>query len=450
MPTRALMTDLYQLTMGAGYFKHAEHQKRVSFELFVRRLPPDRRYLVFAGLETVLGYLRELSFTESQLAYLREVPGLRGAMSFDFVEYLRGFRFRGDVCAMPEGTVCFANEPFLRVTGTLFEAQLVETFLLSAINSETVIASKAARIVRAAQNASVLEFGTRRTSPEEAIASARAAFIAGFAGTSNVEAGYRFDIPVMGTAAHSWTMAHETESLAFERYIATFPDSSTMLVDTYDTLEGTRRAIKAGGAKLRGVRLDSGDLAVLSVEVRKLLDEAGLKQTKIVASGDLDEHKIAALRALNAPIDIYGVGTELVRSRDNPTLGGVYKLVHDHDAERPVAKFSDSKASFPGVHQVFRKMRDGRADSDIVGTEEEFQVDSEPLLVEWMKDGKLVRELPSLSKLRETARAQLSALPDHLHELGPAKDGPAYPVKNSDALEALIQRVRDRELKVKA
>jgi nicotinate phosphoribosyltransferase len=440
------MTDLYQLTMGAGYFKHAQHQKRVSFELFVRRLPPDRRYLMFAGLETVLSYLRELRFTEAQIEYLRHVPGLRAAMSFDLVEFLRDFRFRGDVVAMPEGTIFFANEPVLRVTGTLFEAQLVETFLLSAINTETMIASKAARIVYAADGASVLEFGTRRTSPEEAVASARAAYIAGFEGTSNVEAGYRYDIPIMGTAAHSWTMSHESEELAFERYAAAFPDSSTMLVDTYETLEGTRRAIKAVGAKLRGVRLDSGDLLELARGVRALLDEAGLQAAKIVASGDLDEHKIAELRQAGAPIDLFGVGTELVRSRDNPTLGGVYKLVYDHDADRPVAKFSQNKASLPGLHQVFRKIRNGKADSDIVGTLEEFHVDSTPLLVEWMKDGKLLREPPSLSRLRENARAQLAVLPEHLHQLTPESQRERYPVTMSDALNSLVEVVRGREM----
>lgn len=440
------MTDLYQLTMGAGYFKSGAHRKRVSFELFVRRLPPDRRYLVFAGLESVLNYLRELRFTDSQIAYLREVPGLRSAMSFDFIEFLRDFRFRGDLTAMPEGTVFFANEPVVRVTGSLFEAQLVETYLLSAINTETMVASKAARIVRAAQNASCLEFGTRRTSPEEAIASARAAYIAGFTGTSNVEAGYRYDIPIMGTAAHSWTMAHDSEQLAFENYAAAFPDSSTMLVDTYDTLEGTRRAIRAVGTNLRGVRLDSGDLLELSRGVRTLLDDAGLKRTQIVASGDLDEHKITELLKARAPIDIFGVGTELVRSRDNPTVGGVYKLVFDHDADRPVAKFSQSKASLPGLHQVYRKVRNGKADSDVIGTLDEFHVDSSPLLVPWMKEGKLLGELPSLSRLREIARAQLAALPDRLHLLSPEGDGEPYAVKNSDGLIALIERVRGREM----
>src|SRR5688572_9009226 len=238
---QALMVDLYQVTMAAGYFKHGLHDKRVSFELFFRRLPPNRRFMVAAGLETCLTYLRSLRFTESQIDYLRDVPALRSAMSFEFVEFLRDFRFRGDVHAMPEGTVCFANEPMVRVTGTLLEAQLVETFLLSAINTESVVASKAARIVRAAGNSECLEFGTRRTSPEEAVATARAAFLAGFSATSNVEAGYRFDIPVAGTAAHSWTMSHPSEQEAFAHYLSAFPNHTVLLVDTYDTIEGIKR-----------------------------------------------------------------------------------------------------------------------------------------------------------------------------------------------------------------
>src|SRR5688500_13842360 len=227
---QALMVDLYQLTMAAGYFKHGLHDKRVSFELFFRRLPPNRRYMVAAGLETCLTYLRSLCFSESQIAYLREVPALRSAMSFEFIEFFRDFRFRGDVHAMPEGTVCFHNEPMVRVTGSLLEAQLVETFRLSAINTETVVASKAARIARAAGNTECLEFGSRRTSPEEAVASARAAYLAGFSATSNVEAGYRYDIPVSGYAAHSWTMSHPCELEVFARYYFALSNYRFMLV----------------------------------------------------------------------------------------------------------------------------------------------------------------------------------------------------------------------------
>lgn len=440
------MTDLYQLTMAAGYFRHGLHDKRVSFELFVRKLPDNRRYLLFAGLEAVLDYLRDLRFTESQIAYLSQVPALRSAMSFDLVEYLRDFRFRGDVWAMPEGTVVFEREPMIRITGTLLETQLVETFLLSTINTETTVATKASRIVRAAGGGSVLEFGTRRTSPEEAVASARAAFLAGLSATSNVEAGYRYDIPIAGTAAHSWTMSHASEEEAFRHYVEAFPEHATLLVDTYDTLEGVRLAIAVAGDQLEGVRLDSGDLLELSKASRAILDEAGLRHTKIIASGDLNEFKIAALREAGAPIDAWGVGTELVRSRDNPTLGGVYKMVYDHTEDRPVAKFSQDKETLPGLHQVFRLERDGRAVHDVLGTLPEFHVDAKPLLVEWMKGGKLVRELPSLAKLRGHAREQLAALPDHAHSFEPWTEDEKYEVRISDGLAALMEEVRHREM----
>ncbi|MEQ9501906.1 MAG: nicotinate phosphoribosyltransferase [Deltaproteobacteria bacterium] len=443
---KALMTDLYQLTMAAGYFRHGLQDKRVSFELFVRKLPDHRRYLLFAGLQSVIEYLRNVRFSESQIAYLAEVPALRSAMSFDLVEYLRDFRFRGDVWAMPEGTVVFEREPMIRITGTLLETQLVETFLLSTINTETTVATKASRIVRAAGGGTVLEFGTRRTSPEEAVASARAAFLAGFSATSNVEAGYRYDIPVAGTAAHSWTMSHASEEEAFRHYVEAFPNQATLLVDTYDTLEGVRRAIAVAGDKLKGVRLDSGDLLELSKGSRKLLDEAGLKDTEIIASGDLNEFKIAALREAGAPIDGWGVGTELVRSRDNPTLGGVYKMVYDHTEDRPVAKFSVDKETLPGLHQVFRLERDGLAAHDVLGTLPEFHVDAKPLLVEWMKDGKLTRELPSLAGLRKHARAQLAALPERVCSFEPWSAEEAYEVRVSDGLTALIEEVRHREM----
>lgn len=442
-----LATDLYQLTMAAGYFRHGMHDKRISMELFVRRTPPERRFLLFAGLAKVLTHLRELRFDEAQIDYLRRVPSLRKAMPFEFIEYLRDFRFRADVWAMPEGTVAFPQEPLLRVTGSLLEAQLVETALLSIINTETMVASKAARVVLAAGDTRVLEFGTRRTSPEEAVASARAAYLAGFAATSNVEAGFRFDIPLAGTAAHSWTMAHETEAEAFEHYARVFPDHAILLVDTYDTLEGTKRAIETVGKKLVGVRLDSGNLLELSRAVRAELDTAGLHETIIVGSGDLNEHKIADLLGAGAPIDAWGVGTELVRSKDAPSLGGVYKLVEDHDTGRPVAKFSQAKATLPGCHQVFRIVRNGRFIRDVIGTTPEFHVDAEPLLVKWMENGSVVRELPSLASLRRRAREQLVALPEPVTNLSPlGDDAAAYEVGLSDALQTLVETVRRREI----
>jgi nicotinate phosphoribosyltransferase len=443
-----LATDLYQLTMAAGYFHKGLHEKRISMELFVRRTPPERRFLLVAGLEAAIEHLRGLRFEEAHIDYLRTVPALRDAMTFDFVEHLRGFRFAGDVWAMPEGTVAFAREPLLRVTGTLLEAQLVETALLSIYNTETMVASKAARVrLAAGPEAKVLEFGTRRTSPEEAVASARAAFIAGFDATSNVEAGFRYDIPLAGTAAHSWTMAHDTEREAFENYSDVFPRHAILLIDTYDTIEGAKNAIAAAGDRLVGVRLDSGDLARLSREVRRRLDEAGLEEAIIVGSGDLNEDKIAALRRAGATIDAWGVGTELVRSKDAPALGGVYKLVEDHETGRKVAKFSDAKATLPGCHQVFRVEREGEFKRDVIGTLPEFHVDAEPLLVPWMEKGRLVRDLPTLAGIRARARAQLQAMPAGVRDLAPVEeDETIYPVAVSDGLEALSEEVRKREI----
>jgi nicotinate phosphoribosyltransferase len=241
-------------------------------------------------------------------------------------------------------------------------------------------------------------------------------------------------------------MAHDSEAQAFERYVATFPDNALLLVDTYDTIEGTRRAIKAAGSKLRGVRLDSGDLLTLSRAVRGMLDEAGLKQAQVVATGDLNEYKIRDLIKAGAPIDVWGVGTDLVRSRDVPALGGVYKMVYDHTRERPVAKFSDAKSSLPGLHQVFRRVRNGKAERDIIGTLPEFHVDTVPLLVPWMREGKLVREPPTLAKLRSIARAQLQVLPDALHAFEPVDDEDRYPVEVSDVLSTLSSEVRVRLL----
>ncbi len=444
-----LATDQYQLTMAAGYFHRGMHEKRVSMELFVRRLPAERRFLLTAGLETALEHLRQLRFDESQIDYLKRVPALQRPLDFDLIEYLRDFRFRGDVWAMPEGTVAFAQEPLLRVTGSLFEAQLVETILLSIFNTETMIASKAARVVIAAGlDAQILEFGTRRTSPDEAVASARAAYLAGFSATSNVEAGYRYGIPLAGTAAHAWTMAHEDETEAFRAYADVFPDHSILLVDTYDTLEGTKNALTAAKDRLAGVRLDSGDLLDLSKKVRAMLDAAGRPDALIVGSGDLNEHRIAALRAAGAPIGAWGIGTELVRAKDAPSLGGVYKLVEDHDSGRKIAKYSDEKVTLPGVHQVFRVKRDGKFVRDVLGTLPEFHVDADPLLVPWMEGGRLVQELPSLAALRARAREQIASLPDVVRSLDPSDAAP-YEVRLSNALEELAETVRARHVRSK-
>jgi nicotinate phosphoribosyltransferase len=450
----ALFTDLYQLTMAAGYFHRGMTDGVATCEMFVRRLPRRRRYLLAMGLERALRYLTNLRFTDEEIAFLGTVPALRDAMTPAFADYLRKLRFTGDVWAVPEGTAVFANEPLIRVRAPIVEAQIVETFLLSAVNHATLIASKAARIVHAASSpeaapADVMEFGTRRTHPDAAVDAARAAYCAGFVGTSNVEAGFRWGVPVMGTAAHMWTMAHPSEEAAFEGYVATFPSASILLIDTYDTLRGARRAAAIAGDKLKGVRLDSGDLLTLSRAVRVILDEAGCKSARIVASGDLNEHRIAELRSAGAPIDVYGVGTDLVTSIDAPALGGVYKLV---ELERggvpvPIAKFSEGKATLPGAHQVHRFHGGGGAiERDVVAlADEPLPPGAEPLLVPVLRGGARVAPAEPLDAVRARSRRSLASLPVELHFL--EEPGPSYTgfvASPSPCLAALVEEVRAR------
>jgi nicotinate phosphoribosyltransferase len=451
----ALLTELYQLTMAAGYFHTGMTERVATCEMFVRRLPKRRRYLVAMGLERVLDFLEHVRFTEEQIAFLATVPALKDAMTPAFQGFLRDLRFTGDVSAMPEGTVAFANEPLLRVTAPLIEAQLVETFVLSAVNHATMVASKAARVVRAAGSASVVEFGSRRTHPDAAVTAARSAYAVGCAGTSNVEAGMRFGVPVTGTAAHMWTMAHPSEEAAFEGYVRVFPSASILLIDTYDTLEGARRAAAIAKEKLKGVRLDSGDLNALSRGVRAILDEAGCTATKIVASGDLNEYKIAELRRAGAPIDVYGVGTDLVTSLDAPSLGGVYKLVEMGTGKDalPIAKFSEGKATLPGAHQVFRFRRaDGALARDVIaladedpaplaGPEGEGQT-AEALLAPVMRGGARVGAKETLEAIRARSLRELDALPPELHGL--EEDGPVFTASTSPRLVELIETVRAR------
>ena len=449
----ALLTDLYQLTMAAGYFHRGLVSASATCEMFVRRLPRRRRFLLSMGLERVLRYLEELSFTEEQIAYLGTVPALRDAMSPAFCEYLRRFRFTGDVWAVREGTAVFAAEPLVRVRAPIVEAQIVETFLLSVMNHATMIASKAARVVLAAGDAQVIEFGTRRTHPAAAVDAARAAYAAGFVGTSNVEAGMRFGVPVMGTAAHMWTMAHPSEEAAFEGYVATFPSASILLIDTYDTLRGAERAARIAKEKLRGVRLDSGDLLALSRGVRRILDESGCPTAKIVASGDLNEYRIAELRAAGAPIDMYGVGTDLVTSIDAPSLGGVYKLVKlERDGvAMPIAKFSEGKGTLPGPHQVHRiRDAEGRLVRDVITLADE-RPDTQPgeqadaLLVPVMAGGKRTAPAEGLDAIRARARAEVAALPPELLEIPePTPMWTPFLPGTSPRLQALVETVRAR------
>jgi nicotinate phosphoribosyltransferase len=433
-----LATDLYQLTMAAAYFQRGMSDQTATFELFVRRLPPNRGYLIAAGLEQAVQYLTQLTFDEAAIEHLRALPVFE-RVGDGFWDCLAELRFTGDVAAMPEGTVAFANEPLLRVRGPLIEAQLVETSLLAIINHQTLIATKAARVVDAAQGRGVAEFGARRAHGFEAATyGARAAVIGGCVGTSNVLAGREFGIPVYGTAAHSFIMSFEREIDAFRAFHETFPGRDTLLIDTYDTLEGARRAVDVG--KIAGVRLDSGDLAALSIEVRQILDAAGQPEARIIASGDLDEYRIAELLGAGAQIDVFGVGTELITSRDAPALGGVYKLVaiDDGSGERYVQKRSEGKATYPAPKQVYRLAGpDGRYAGDTLALASEA-VPGTPLLKPVIEAGIRLEPPSPLADLQERARAQRELLAEGVRR---HRAPDSYPVSISAGLQALTARI---------
>lgn len=440
----ALHTDLYQLTMLASYFHQGRHEEPAVCEMFVRRLPKSRRFLVVAGLEKVLAALEGLRFTDAQIERLREIPGFKKVMTHAFVEYLRAFRFRGDVFAMPEGTVAFQNEPLVRVEASLGEAQLVETFILSALNHATMIASKAARVVLALDGRPALEFGTRRTHPEAAVDVARAAYIAGFEATSNVAAFDAFGVPARGTMAHMYIMASPSEREAFARYASLF-SHSTYLVDTYDTVEGVKNALDVVGEGVAAVRLDSGDLGALSREVRALLHARGRSDVKIVLSSDLDEYEILRL-VKEGDFDVAGVGTRLATSDDAPSLGGVYKLVQI--GGRAVAKLSEGKVTYPGAHQVYRHEKDGRFAFDQLGMVKEPSyefVSARPLLVPAMQGGRTVLH-EDIHTMRGRCRDQLHMLPPELRIIERSDRYEShYEVRPSEQLQRLLAQVKDAQ-----
>ena len=402
-----LLTDLYELTMSAGYFAAGKHEETATFELSIRRLPRNRHFVIAAGLHHAIDYLLNLSFTADEIKYLRSLPSLRNAEP-GFWDYLETFQFNGDVFAVPEGTILYEGQPVMNVRAPLIEGQIPETYLLAAIGYETLVATKAARIVQAAAGRDIIEFGTRRAhTPEAGVLGARAAYIGGCAGTSNTLAGYRYGIPVLGTAAHSWVMAFASESEAFERLKHLLGERTVHLIDTYDTLEGARTAARLG-RPLWGVRIDSGDLAQLSRDVRVILDEAGLTDARIMASGDLDESKIEALVLAGAPIDAFGVGTELTTSADAPVIGAVYKVVaigNPGNVRYPV-KSSPEKHTIPGAKQLFRF-----PDHDVLGLATECLNDSEALLKPVILGGKLLEPLPDAKQVRERATRALSTWP---------------------------------------
>lgn len=449
----AFATDLYQLTMMAAYRSRDLGDEATStFELFVRRLPKGRGFLVAAGLEQAMAYLSDLRFTDAQVDWLQRQE-VFAHVDAAFFDWLRAFEFEGSIDAVPEGTIVFPNEPMLRVRAPLAQAQLVETYLLTTINAQTLIASKAARVRLAAGERTVIDFGARRAHGfGAALLASRACWIAGLDGTSNVLAGQKLGLPVMGTAAHAFIMSYEDERDAFDAYHTHYPDHCVLLIDTYDTLEGCRRAA-AIGPSLKGVRLDSGDLGALAKQCRQLLDERGLYDTRIVASGDLNELKIAKLIADGAPIDSFGVGTELVTSRDQPALGGVYKLVERTEGERriPVIKLSKNKITWPSIKQVHRVYdANGQMQKDVIELEDAAAPEPpaggrvEPLLREVMRDGKPTVTAADLSIIdaRERCATQLAALPDSLKLL----EGYAEPpTEIGPALRALADELRDKD-----
>lgn len=421
--------------MAAAFFAN-DCRERATFELFARRLPPNRSYLVVAGLEQALDYLENLAFTKTDTDFLRRLPVFREIDSA-FFDYLSEFRFTGDVWAIAEGRLAFAGEPLIRIAAPIIEAQIVETFLLSTINFQTLIASKAARLVDAARGRGIIEFGSRRAhGMGAALYAARAAFIGGCIGTSNLEAGRTFGLPVFGTSAHSFVTAFPSEIEAFRAYFKVFPKSTTLLLDTFDT-EAAARLATEFGSELRGVRLDSGDLGALAISVRSILDRAGMTETQIMASGDLNEASIASLLEAGAPIDLFGVGTELATSYDAPALGGVYKMVElEKDGRRvPKLKLSPGKATYPGSKQVWRSFVDDNTflgDLIALWDEEINLAEYQPLLEQVISAGRRTHASPDLRLVRQHAREELARLPLVYKRITGAN---AYPVRYSDALE---------------
>ncbi|MFO1409752.1 MAG: nicotinate phosphoribosyltransferase [Steroidobacteraceae bacterium] len=434
-----LMTDLYQLTMAQAYFGSGMREP-ATFELFSRRLPPTRRVLLACGLEQVVEYLESLAFTRAELDYL----GTLGLFTADFLDHLARLRFSGSLHALSEGTPFFANEPILRVTAPILEAQLIESRLLNLMHLQTLIASKALRCVLAARGRQLVDFGFRRAHGAEAgLLAARAAYLAGFDATATVEAGRAFGIPLSGTMAHSFIEAHASEPAAFEDFLRWHPGAGTLLIDTYDTARGAERVVElvqrrpAGGSYVQAVRIDSGDLAAEARRVRGILDHGGCGAVRIVLSGNLDEQRIARLLAEGVPADAFGVGTSLDVSADAPALDMAYKL--ETYAGTPRRKRSPGKVTWPGVKQLWRRRgADGRLVGDTLALVDEVHP-GEPLLREIMRGGRRVAALPSLAESREYCRARVAELPEALRTL---EEGPAaYPLAISGPLQALVARM---------
>ncbi len=443
----AMLTDLYELTMCASYFGQKRNEL-ATFDLFIRKLPANRSYYLFAGLEEALLYLENVRFSQEHIDYLRN-QGFKQ----DFLNYLKDFKFSGEVWAVPEGTLVFPDEPLIRITAPIIEAQLVESFLINTVNLQTMIATKASRVVQAAQGRSVIEFGLRRTQGADAgMKAARCSYIAGASGTSNVFAGKQYGIPVFGTMAHSYVMFFKNELEAFRAFTDTFPARSTLLIDTYNNLKGAENAaivakeLESKGFHLGSVRLDSGDLVKISKKVRSFLDIKGLSYVKIFASGDLDEYKIERLIAREAQIDAFGVGTRMSTSEDRPYVDIIYKLCEKLEKNgefHPTMKLSQGKITLPARKQVHR-VTDSRGNlvRDIITLHDE-DIEGEPLLIKVMENGEVTCDLPMIDQIRKNASENLSRLQEKYRRL----ESPAqYPIHLSPQLKRLVNSLK-KELK---
>jgi nicotinate phosphoribosyltransferase len=435
----SLFVDLYELTMAASYHAHGLDEP-ATFDLFVRDLPPRRGYLVACGLETALDYLEKLRFDDDALTYLRSLE------MFDepFLARLGTLRFTGDVRAIPEGELAFPNEPLVQLTAPLIEAQVVETFLLNCLGYQTMIATKASRVTTACGDRTFVDFSPRRDhGTDAATKTARAAYVGGASGTSLVLAGKAYGLPLSGTMAHSYVMRFDTEADAFHAYARDFPGHAIFLIDTYDTVKAARTVVEVAQKlepelRPRAVRLDSGDIAALAPAVRRILDDGGLGDVQIFASGDLDEYLIAELLAGGAPIDAFGVGTQLGTSGDASHLGVVYKLVEDPSG--PKVKLSPDKVTLPARKQLFRRTAgNGVLECDVLALEDETVANARPVLQLVMRDGTRIGDREPLDTLRERRRDSVAALPARLRALEP--EGPPYDVHISPGLDALVQRL---------
>ena len=447
----SLLVDLYELTMAQSYFVY-KPDTYATFDLFVRELPENRSYLVFCGLKDILDYIRNLKFNDDDIKYLKKL----NLFSYKFLAYLSKFRFRGDVWTMPEGEIFFADEPVVRVTANIIHAQIIESFLLSVVNLQSMIASKASRVVCAAQGRGVYDFSLRRThGPQAGIKVARSAYIAGCRGTSNVCAAKLYNIPAAGTMAHSFVMSFKDEIDSFLAYSSNFPAQTTLLVDTYDTEKGLDNALRVGlylkekGYRLQGIRLDSGDRIRLAKLARQRLDKAGLRYVKIFASGNLDEFQIKFLLDKGAPIDNFGVGTNMGTSVDSPSLDVIYKISQVTDDEGrflPTMKLSKAKVTYPGRKQVYRiRNKKGRFVKDILGLEEE-KIKGRPLLVKAVDKGRVIYKNPSIEQSRFMLKNKLAHFPRELKEVYSRYK---YPVVVSSGLkklrDSLKQHLRYRQ-----